>query len=72
MQQLVDKLTKEPLVIGQTVKTFRGDDVKLMSMQPPRHCGSEGHVCIRYAGAPAKFDIEVYASVINAVYVEAL
>jgi hypothetical protein len=66
--QLVEKTSGKPLAIGQRVKTFRGYEVTLVSMQPPRHPGSEGHVMIRYDGT--KFAIEAYASVIGARYQE--
>jgi hypothetical protein len=54
--------------IGDTVETFRGEEVTVIAICPPHKPGSSGHVTIRDNGGD-RADREVYPSVINAHFV---
>ena len=47
--QLVYEGTHTPVNIGDTLKTFRGEEVTLVRWYPPKHAGSTGRVEVRVA-----------------------
>jgi hypothetical protein len=69
---LIDSQTREPLTIGQTVTTFRGDQYVLTGWMAPHKPEASGKVYVQ--GVPNVFDAkqpvtrEFYASVIGAEF----
>ncbi len=50
MQQLVYEKNNQPLKIGDTVTTFRGETGVLKGIGNPRHAGSAGRVYVELTG----------------------
>lgn len=59
--QLIDSTSRQPVAIGDTVYSFRGNKETVRGIEPPRHSGSSGHV-VTDAG-------RYYASVYNLEYI---
>jgi hypothetical protein len=55
--------------IGDTVETFRGEEVTVIGFRPPHKPGSTGLVCVRFNGGDRR-DAEFYPSVIGAHFTE--
>lgn len=63
---LVEKATGRVLVLGDKVRTFRGEERILTQIQPPHKSNSEGKVCLKKD--PRDYDQQVYANVIGAEF----
>lgn len=61
MPILVRNGSNEPVNIGDSVQTFRGEEAILLSFSPPRHSGSTGRVEIQIGEEVREF----YPSVID-------
>jgi hypothetical protein len=66
--QLVNDKTNEPINIGDTVTTFRGEEGKLIYVDPSYSAGSIGHVGVELG--KRGYTSRWYPSVINARFVE--
>lgn len=73
---LVDEKTGAPIAIGDVVKTFRGEKVRVTGFKAPTHSGSTGRVYVQplelkegFIGLPG-FNREYFPSVIGAKIVE--
>lgn len=64
---LVDQPTGRPLMIGQTVKTFRGEEVTIDGGKAPQKPSSEGKVFVHHSGN--QFKNQYYAGVIGAEWI---
>ena len=64
---LVDKKTHKPLVVGQKVKDFRGDNHTLLGGQAPHHSASTGRVHVESVEGWAN---EYYPSVVDAKWMK--
>ena len=63
---LVSEKTREPMVEGAEVTTFRGEVFTLNGGRPPQHEGSTGRVWVQVGEA----EVEYFPSVIGAKWVE--
>lgn len=66
--KLVHELSGEEIKVGDTVKTFRGEDAVVTHMRPPQHSASSGKVTVRLVGN--KLETEFFPSVIFAKFKE--
>lgn len=66
--KLVDTNTREPLHVGDTVTTFRGQVGTLVTVKEPRSDGSTGRVYVRFEGQ--QHAREFFPSVIGASWSE--
>lgn len=66
--QLRDKDTGVEIVSGQVVKTFRGEQVAIISTHPPTHAGSTGRVYAQFVVGGARQ--EFFPSVVNGVWID--
>lgn len=63
---LVDDATDQEIEVGTIVKTFRGEECKLLGFTAPRHDGSTGRVLVEIG----RNRMEYYPSVIGCKIVE--
>jgi len=67
--QLVHKATREPVKVGDTVISFRGDAAIVSGFEPPRHAASSGRIYVK-ASTSDRFGAEYYPSVFDCEIVE--
>ena len=65
--QLIDDKTKQPLLLGTKVTTFRGEKAILTAFYPPHRPGVSGKVLVKRKTGGEDL---IYASVIGAEYIE--
>jgi len=67
---LVDRVTRTPINVGDTVRTFRGEVGVVRWMERPAHMGTTGRVGVALAGSARVYSW--YPGVIGAVWIESV
>ena len=67
MTKLIDTTTGVELHIGDIVKTFRDEDVRISQIRP--HEGQSGRVYVTKLGAEHSLEREFFPSVINSRFI---
>jgi hypothetical protein len=67
MMMLVNCTTGVPVHVGDTARTFRGEEVIVLGGEPPRNENSTGRVHVEVEG---KYHMEYFPNVIDAKWIQ--